>query len=249
MNRLVSAAVGVSLLVVGACSKKEPRPVRTEPWLAHPSASAAASESVPAVATRYALSAQSVLRFEVPARGGALRGSLTRITGELSVNLADLSTSRGQVRADLASLTLESNDAARLERALSALDVNDGGASPVSSFELAGLEDLSVSRVEEAPGGDTPFVRRARGTAIGNLLLHGFRVTRRVPLEVEFGFGGDRRTPSTLAIRSRTPLVISLETHAIRSFEPQGGGKAQKGAAASAREVRVTIELYGTKID
>lgn len=241
-------------LGLSGCAKKEPKPLRTEPWLAHPTASAAAARGSDAAlpATRYALTDQSRIHFEIASKRVALHGTLTRVAGEVSVVLADLSQSRGRVLADLSSLRLEgpdANDQAPLDRARAALELPDAGAAPNASFELTELADVSPAQLESAPLTDagTPFTRRARVTAVGNLLLHGFRVVRRDALEVEFGFGADRQIPNELMIRSRAPFVISLETHAIRALRPENEHKAQGGAASLVDEVRVSVELYARK--
>ncbi|MEO6602333.1 MAG: YceI family protein [Polyangiaceae bacterium] len=258
MNQLVRNATRWLMLGAivsgGACAKKEPKPLRTEPWLAHPPASAAASEGSDAAlpATRYTLTEQSLIRVEIPAKRGALRGTLTRVSGELSVVLTELSQSRGLVRVDLSSLSFEGSDADDAERrARAALELSETGATPSATFDLSELSDVSPTRLEPAPESDAgaPFTRRARLTAVGNLLLHGFRVVRRASLEAEFGFLGDRGVPSTLMIRSRAPFVVSLETHAIRALRPESGRKPKNGASSLADEVRVSVELYGRKVE
>jgi hypothetical protein len=253
LNRLATSTL-LLVLLGSACAKKEPKPLRTEPWLAHPPAHASASSDAALPLTRYAIGGESVIRFELPTPQGAAHGTLTGVNGELSLDLGDLSRSRGQVQADLGSLALHgseaSGDVALLARARAALELSDAGSS-TSRFELTSLEDLSPAQLEPAPESDAAaaFVRRARATALGTLLLHGFRVTRRAPFEAEFGFTTDRRVPSTLVIRSRTPFVISLETHAIRALDPESLRKARPGAAPRARDIRVSVELYARKVD
>jgi hypothetical protein len=239
------------ILSVSACAKKEPKPLRTEPWLAHPPASAAldgGDAAVPAV--RYALTEQSRIRFEISGARGSLRGSLTRVSGEVSVVLSDISQSRGQVRVDLNSLSFDGSEAtAAAARARSALELSDAGAAANAIFDLRELRDVSPALIEPAPEShaDGSFTRHARATAVGELLLHGFRVLRRAPLEAEFGFAGDRSTPSTLLIRSRAPFVVSLDTHAIRAIRPEGARKPKLKAAVLVDEVSVSVELYATK--
>ncbi len=258
MKSSVSSLAWGLLLCVSACAKKEPKPLRTEPWLAHPPASASASSgsdaAVPAV--RYALTEPSVIRFELPTKRGALRGSLTRVSGELSLDTSDLGRSRARIDADLGSLTVQSadgSDDAWRARALSALELSDAGTPNArASFELTALEDAAPPLLEPAPpisDGGPPFTRRVRATALGNLLLHGFRVLRRAPVEVELGYGGDRSSPSTILIRSRAPFVVSLETHAIRAVGPESAGKSESRTLERSHEVRVSVELYARKID
>jgi hypothetical protein len=246
------------LVCATGCAKKEPRKERTEPWLAHPPASARASGDAALPLTRYALGEGSVIRFELPTKRGALNGTISRVSGELNVDLSDLSHSRGLVRAELGSLdihagTTTDSDPELLARARAALELSsDPNAPPAfASFDLTAIEDAAPSEVEPAPeaGSSTPFLRRARFTALGNLLLHGFRVPRRAPLAAEFSFERDRQVPSSVLIRSRAPLVISLETHAIVALAHESSAKGSSGAPVQAREVRVSVELYGTKVD
>ena len=255
MNPHISRALWFCLLCAAGCAKKEPKPLRTEPWLAHPVASTQANTDAALPAIRYAITEPSQVRFELPTKRGPLRGSLARVSGELSFDLADLGRSRAQVRADLGSLSFQTaargDDPALLERARSALELSDAGPAASASFELTAVEDLTPTQLEAAPESDAgaPFTRKVRATAVGDLLLHGFRVVRRAPLEAEFGYSGDRQAPNTVLIRSRAPFVVSLETHAIRALSAESSAKAPAGPSAQAREVRVSIELYGRKID
>ncbi len=243
-------------LGLSGCAKKEPKPLRTEPWLAHPTASAAAANGSDAALpfAHYALTDQSRIHFEIASKRGALHGSLTRVSGELDVVLAELSQSRGRVLADLSSLSFEgagASDEAPLARARAALEVPDAGSAPSASFELTELADVSPAQLEPAPPSDAgaTFTRRARVTAVGNLLLHGFRVVRRDALEAEFGFVADRQIPGELMIRSRAPFVVSLETHAIRALRPENEHKPPRGVASLVDEVRVSVELYARKAE
>jgi len=262
-------ALCLLLLSTAGCAKKEPKPMRTEPWLAAPAAHASASAGAALPSTRYVLGKDSVIRFEIPTKQGPLSGSFTRVSGELDVELANLSQSRGSVRAELGSLEIHTkssagtSDSTLLDRARTALELSpEASAPPVfASFELTSIEDASPTLIDTLRGprrGDVvperddtvpSFTRHARFTAVGDLLLHGFRVVRRAPLSAEFGFTGDGRAPSSILIRSRAPFVVSLETHAIVALAPESRTKLPASAPAAAREAHVTIELYGTKAD
>ena len=262
MNRVTATTtIGCLLLCVAGCAKKEPKPLRTEPWLAQPSARASASGDAALPTTRYTLGERSLIRFEIPTKRGALSGTVTRVSGELKLDLSNLSQSRGLVRADLRSLEIHGNrdaqgsDSALLERTRAALELStDAGSSAAfASFDLTSVEDASPAMIEPAPERDASaaaaFNRRAHFTAIGDLLLHGFRVLRRAPLSAEFTFAADRQVPQSVLIRSRTPFVISLETHAIVALTPETRTKVPVKTPAQIRDVRVSVELYGTKID
>ena len=251
------------MLCAVGCAKKEPKPLRTEPWLAHPPASASANTNTNGnesrVMTRFVFGESSVIRFELPTKRGALRGSISRVSGELEIELSDLSHSRGVIRADLGSLTISGGaaerDAALLERARAALELSADARAPATfaSFELTSVEDdLSPRDLLEArrsEDGSASASRHARLTAVGNLLLHGFRVSRRAPLEADFDYAAGEERPSSVRIRSRAPLLISLETHAIVAMASESDGKSPTAPPARAREVRVNVELYGTKVN
>jgi hypothetical protein len=258
LNKQRSAIVVLALaLVAVACAdKKSPKPVHTEPWLAHPPASAAITDAaVPSV--RYVLGPRSQIQFELSTKRGKVQGKLASVQGELRIALGALGQSRGELRADLASLSLDDDSPSSAEwlaRAKSALGLTDAGstaASPVASFEVTGLSDLSTEALEPPPardGGGAPS-RRVRATVEGNLLLNGFRVLKRAPLEAEFGFGRDGAAPSAVVIRSRAPLVVSLETHEIHLREPARAAvdRHRKQSPSAPHDVRVSLELYGTK--
>lgn len=233
----------------GCAKKAPPKPLHTEPWLAHPAATAAATATGDAAiaTTKYVLTDQSRISLELGTRRGRVRGQLTHVTGELEIALGALAQSRGQVRADLASLTLDADgseeDAAWLARARSALGAVDGGvAMPPTTFELTSVSELSLDAL--SPGS----AKRVRGEAEGNLLLNGFRVAKRLPLEAEFGSTAGE-APASLVIRSRAPLVVTLETHEIhlRDAPSVGAEKHRTHTPSASHDVRVTFELHATK--
>ena len=253
------------ILCASACAKKAPpKPLHTEPWLAHPppSAGAVTANGDAAVATtKYVLSDKSRISLELSTRRGKVRGQLTRVTGELELALGALAQSHAEVRADLSSLTLEDerdadeNGAAWLARARSALGLVDGGAGVApATFELTGVSELSLEALSLPEGdGGARSNQRVRGVAEGNLLLNGFRVAKRAPLEAEFGFAGGGASPASVAIRSRAPLVVSLETHEIHLRDAPahgsgaGGEKRRARAQSGTHDLHLTFELYATK--
>jgi hypothetical protein len=260
LKRLVTPLFWLWLLSTAGCAKKEPKPLRTEPWLAHPPASVSASAGSAAALTltRYVLDQHSSIRFEIPTKHGLLSGTLSRVSGELAIDLSDLTRSRGSVRAELGSLDIHAehgaaaNDTTLLERARAALELPPDSQTPVfASFDLSSVEDAAPTSIEpapeRAPSATSPFSRRVHLTAVGNLLLHGFRVVRRAPLAAEFAFAADRQVPQSVLIRSRSPLVVSLETHAIAALAPGNAEKGPSAQPARVREARVTVELYGIK--
>jgi len=252
-----------TISLLGACAKKAPpKPVHTEPWLAHPPASARASAAEGDAAvptTRYVLTEQSRISLELPTKRGKVRGKLTHVTGQLDLALGALAQSHLEVHADLSSLALEGdaddNASAWFSRAQSALGSADGGAAIAPArFDLTGLSELSTEAIalSTADAAARPNAR-VRGVAEGDLLLNGFRVAKRAPFEAEFGFSRSSEAPSNVTIRSRAPLVLTLETHEIhlRDAPAHAAGsnaeRRRERARAGAHELRLTFELYAIK--
>jgi hypothetical protein len=260
LRTLALAAFGAILIGTG-CKRQSPKPSHTEPWLRHPvpsaSPSAAAAESDASLpSTRYVLTEESVVRVELPTANGKLKGSFRRVTGELQVTLGALSQSHGQVRTDLTSLAFDddADSALWLARVRAALDLPDSGVlgpGTEASFDLSALDDPVPESIEAAPrpDGGTPSARRVRATAAGNLLLHGFRVSKRLPLEAEFRFTDRATLPTSVVIRTRGSFVVSLATHEIRLRVPsvRSPEKALAEGAQALRPLRVTLELHGRK--
>ncbi|HEX3773413.1 MAG TPA: hypothetical protein VHV51_03055 [Polyangiaceae bacterium] len=265
MKRLASikrtallGALTLSAIVGAGCTPKKTKPVHTEPWLAHPPASAEATPDAAIATTRYVVGERSVIRLELPTQRGKLRAKLTRVHGELQIALGALAQSRAQISAELGSLALDGDDddsaGEWLARAQRALGITDGGASSaLTSFEVTALDDVSPEAIAPTEPSDAgrSNTRRVRANADGDLLLNHFRVQKRAPLEAEFAFGADRAVPESVLIRSRGPLVVSLETHEIQLRDSEDArenrDKRRQKAAQSPHEVRVSVELYGTK--
>jgi len=244
-------AIPLLSLVFLGCAKKEVKPLHTEPWLAHPPASAAADAAPGALSAHYVLTSDSRVRFELSGKGSAIHGTFQHVSGELTIDLAALDRSHGHVEVALDSLDLDGEDAGIGMRAaaLTALGVSDAGAAtPSASFELSSLEATSPSSLDAPESGRG--TRNAPAVAVGNLLLHGFRVQRRAPLEAEFGFDSDPQHPTTVLIRSRAPFVISLETHDIHVSEREPAEHAgHRKRPPASRDARVSIELHAQKTD
>lgn len=249
--RAFALLAALSVTVAG-CSKKEPKPLRTEPWLAHPPASARPSASTGGDAgperPQCAFDQRSVAHVSLTAdRGLELVGKAEHVTGFIGYDPSDLSHSNGFVRVDLRDLSFGprdgSADPALGELAKQALDIAAGGANLGARFELTGLEDASPAALEPVPeSSPLPFKRKLRATAVGTLLVHGFRVERRIPVLAECEYRDDRQIPAEVAIWTAKPFVISLDTHAIEAVD-------RSGKRAKAGSVRVSIELHCKKVD
>ena len=249
-------ALALVALVVG-CQKKQPQKERTEPWLAsaRPSASASAlPRRVP-----YRLAASRV-DFELPTKRGTPKGKVGSGTGELDVDLDDLSHTTGKVGFDLSTLELTgtdgSSDAPNTARALDWLELGAGIAADRRdtlrqvSFELGSLD---AGHVVSAPSEERPSRRRelaSQWQVRGELSLHGVRAPGSADVTLTLVPGPDPAgPPAELLIRSRQPFVIVLGTHDIRPREQRGLSIAKDQGVLGdgvGREARVSFELTFT---
>lgn len=250
------AALALVALLVG-CHEKQPRPERTEPWLA--SARPSASASVLPRRVQYRL-AGSRVDFELPSKRGTPKGKVGRGSGTLDVDLDDLSHTTGEVAFDLTTLELTGADGLvdgpNTARALDWLELGAGIAAERRdtlrqvSFVLSSLD---AGHVVSAPSEERPSRRRelvSQWQVRGELSLHGVRAPESAEVTLTLVPGPDPAgPPAELLIRSRRPLVIELGTHDIRPREQRGHSIAKDQGVLGdgvGREARVSFELTFT---
>lgn len=240
-----------------SCQHKAPRPERTEPWLASAKASSSASPLPRRV--RYGL-AGSRVDFELPAKRATPKGKLGGATGELDVDLDDLSHTTGRVAFDLSTVELAGDDGLidgpNTARALDWLELGVGiAADRRDSLRqvLFELRSLDAGHVVSAPAEDRPTRRRelsSQWTVRGELSLHGVRAPESAEVTLTLVPGPDPAgPPAELLIRSRSPLVVQLGTHDIRPRERRGPSVSKDHAVLGdsvGREARVSFELKFT---
>jgi hypothetical protein len=249
------AAVWLVVLGCVACAKKDP-PHRTEPWLAKPSASSAALASAPRT---FHFLGESSLRFSVQGRKGKLSGHLPLSQGKLRLDPRDLSTATASIDADLSKLEIDTPPDAPESAPLGAsspsaialqwLELGPGVAPErraqfsQARFELASVEGLASPLLDL--GATRQPAAHVRATAVGTLLIHGFRAPIRAdvllqPLKTAPG------AASRLSIRSAGALVLALAPHDITARGPSGIADALAMARAGdwvGKTARIEFEL------
>lgn len=234
-----------SLCVCAACSKPEEKPRRTEPWLAHPSASGAPTSS-PQALRHYVFSKDSHVRFSVPGKRGAVSGRFSVSRGSLELDPRELKNSRARIDVDLSSLVIDTDapDGVELGAPPTTLglqwlelgaDVPTERRDPfkLARFELTSVEGPTYLELGKLKGS-------TRATAVGTLQLHGFRA----PIRAEVRLSGGGTEP--LSIRSAAPLVVPLTTHDITARSAAGVADPLSAARASdwvGKNARVELEL------
>lgn len=222
-------AVIVAAAATG-CHRAPKKPDRTAPWPA--SASPSASSAPLLRRLHYGLERGDV-SFELPARHAVPRGKLPHPRGDLDVDLDDLSRTTGNVAFDLRQLLMaragDAGDTTDTSRALAWLELGHGVSEEKRSFAANAnfvIESLDAGHLVSAPNGDRAVSRReleSHWTVRGDLSLHGVRAPVTAEVTLSLVPGPDPAAPPVqLVIRSRRPLVVSLNTHDIRPRDERG---------------------------
>lgn len=250
------ARVAALLLACHGCAKAEPAPRRTAPWLASASASDSATPPPGDVKRSFRIdAASSRIQFSLPGRKANPSGQVPVLGGKLELALSELAAARASVEADLRGISIDPDslpeDAAlTLAPGLLALQWLELGPDVSSEkrqqfararFELSSLEGLSQGAL------DTTSQRPAkvRATAIGSLLLHGFRAPVRVELVLQ-ALPTPPGAPLRLSIRTASPLVLPLAPHDIGPRSAAGiaePGEAARAEASLGKNAKIEVEL------
>ncbi|MBL9100316.1 MAG: hypothetical protein JNL82_05130 [Myxococcales bacterium] len=197
-------------------------------------------------------SASSRLGFDMEAPIEKIRGKVppSALTGEVFIDLTDITKTTGLVHVDLAELELfqrvapaegqefgeEKKEPKQNEHARAWLEI--GPDTPPEQlaknqkieFSLAKITDASATDITKIAGNE----RTVKFTAEGEFLLHQRKASKSVKLEAVFKFAGDKATEVT--IKSLEPLEIGLDEYDVRPRE--GFGKlAQKTLSALSPKV------------
>lgn len=233
-----------------ACRKQAEKPHRTEPWLAHPEASASVHGAGGLAPRELHVTPESRVRFKLVGRKGQVSGSAPVSEGTVRLDPSDLTRSSASLSVDLSALSVDAADNAPSnvsprETALEWLELGPEVAADkreqfrFARFELTAIDGGS-GRALVWGGHKLP---PQRVTAVGTLLLHGFRAPVRtdVVLSVMPGNAGPE-----LSIRSGATLVLPLAPHDIGPRGP--GGVVDAVETARAKEalggsVRLELEL------
>lgn len=250
MNAKARWLLGAALVLSSGCEKEPPKPKRTEPWPAVFSASASATPI--AAPVRYAITPESKVRFELPAREAKPRGVARLVRGEITLHLHELAQSAGTVEVDLGSISMTGEDGgvdrSADERALSWLGI--GSSRPEAERERLRWAKFETKAVEDLLRSSAAQERRVPFTAVGELSLHGFRVPARAALELELERTAEGGVPEQIVIRTRRPFVVSLSTHDIKPRDSHGVFLAQETKLLGVRvgrEALVSLELRAQK--
>jgi len=249
MKRAIVAAMTVAV-ALAACDDKK---ATTAP------VASSLAPSTPAPTTnktlKFAIDPRSATTIDMPAPKEHIKAVTEGAMGTIEVDPMNLANTRGEIKADMLSLTTKTFDDAAKDKSQTThartwLEVADGeegklddsvkNANRWAVYAIRSIENLSATDLTKiAPtkaGADE--VRTVTATTRGELLLHGHKVDRDADVEVAFHYpvGGAADTPSSLTIKSKKPFRTTLADYDVKPRD--GFGKIAKGA----------FNLIGTKV-
>ena len=226
------------------------------------SASALVAAAPPATAkvVPYAIDTASKTSIDMPGLKEHIKADTDAATGTLNVDLMNLANTRGEVKIDLTSLKThtfgDDRDGSQTTHAHNWLEVGDVAAADVKKanqyavFAIESLDKISAPDVSKvAPTKDgSDDVRTVTATVKGEFLVHGHKASKEVPIEARFhypaGAAADSK-PTTIEIKSTTPLHVTLKEHDIVPHDNFGKVTSWTTALVSkvAETADVTLDL------
>ncbi|HRG98910.1 MAG TPA: hypothetical protein PLR99_21820 [Polyangiaceae bacterium] len=251
-----AAALAVVAASLGGCDKDKKEAAGEV--VAAPTASALApSTAAPtSMVVKMKLRPAGTTSIDMPAPKEHIKAQTTVAAGNLDVDLMDLSQTRGEVKVDLTSLKTATfgdatKDGTQTMHALTWLEVGDAekeklpeavkAANKFAVFAIRSIDGLAVKDLAKvAPATDKgQDVRTVELVAHGELLIHGHKVNKDVPLVVKISHPAGAATttkPTSIGITTKEPLKVVLAEHEVRPRDDVG--KIAKAA----------FNLIGTKV-
>lgn len=257
-------ALGVLAALAVGCDKKN------DTVTIAPAASSLAPSKVEptAMTVKFAVDPKATTAIDMPAPKEHIKASTEGASGTLDVDLKNISASRGEVKVDLSNLTTKTFDDAKQNEAQTMharcwLEVADCEKAPLDAkmketnryavYAIRSIDNPSAPDVTKVAathdGGED--VRTITMTTKGDLLVHGHKVEREVPVEVTFRYptGGDASKPKSMTFKTKAPFKVILAEHEIKPHDEFG--KIAKGAFSIlgtkvADEASITLDIKAT---
>jgi len=215
-----------------------------------PTASALQAAPAPPAATQFSVdSASSKVTFLMDSPLEKIDGDASGgLSGDLFVDLTDVTKSTALVKVDLQKLTLyqqkraddkgqyseRSKSDLQNEHARNWLQIvpHDGEVTPEQAeanrwveFKVDKIENATLTNIAAAPGDERKFT--ASGS--GDFRLHGRKQTKSAKLEITVKYQGDK--PISIHVKTTEPLPVGLEEFEVNPRD--GAGKFVKSVTAA----------------
>lgn len=245
-------AVTAGVAVGTGCDKKDD----TKP-VAPAASSLAPSEAPPSsMVVKAKIDPKGTTKIDMPAPSEKIKAQTSAADGHLDVDLMDLTQTRGEVKVDLTSLKTTTfgdatKDGTQTLHALAWLEAGDPEKGKIADDVKAqnkfavfairsidGVSEKNASKIASVSEGGND-VRKTDLVAHGELLVHGHKVNKDVPLTAKLVYAAGAKPtdrPKSILITSRDPWKVTLAEHEVRPRDDVG--KIAKAA----------FSLIGTKV-
>lgn len=226
-------AVCLVFLAVWGCNKK-----KDEPALA-PSASAleVSKAAAGSMVARYDVQKDGKTSIDMPGLKEHIKADTAASDGKLDVDLVDITRSVGEVKVDLTTLKTHTfgndDDISQTNHAHNWMEIGDDypketretyrwAVFAIRSIDGESAKDVTKVAPKTENGED---VRTVTFTAHGELLLHGHKANKDVPMQVWFHWPAGAKPstlPSRIVFATKSPLRVTLKEHDIRPRDTSG---------------------------
>ncbi|MDB4934306.1 MAG: hypothetical protein JWP87_1278 [Labilithrix sp.] len=243
----IALAIGLG---AGGCEDKKPQNLAPAASSLAPSTVAPSAKSM-----KFVIDPKSGTSIDMPAPKEHIKAGTDGAAGTLDVDFMNLAQTRGEVKADLTTLSTKTfgeadKDKTQTGHARTWLEVADGeegklpddvkAANKYAVYAIRSIDNLSATDLTKlaATKDGADEVRTVTATTHGEFLIHGHKVDRDADVEVAFHYppGAAADKPTSLTIKSKKPLRATLSEHDVKPRD--GFGKIAKGA----------FNLLGTKV-
>lgn len=242
--RLAGGLVMAAFFVMGCGKTEDPAPARVAPPTISSASPASSTAATTTTTKTYAVADEGSATFLIDAPLEKIKGKVMAFRGNLEIDPAKLSATRGQIDVDLKTLKTNTfDDAGKNEKQTehaqnwfelgNDVEAKQRGENQWARFTIRSIkssESDSVAQIKEAGG-----FRTVEITAEGDLWLHGVSVAKTVKLAVSFVGAPD--APTSIQIKTAAPIDVSLKAHDVKPRDI--AGKFLQGS----------LEKIGQKID
>jgi polyisoprenoid-binding protein YceI len=217
---------------------------------------ASASPVATAGALRFAVDEKGSARFLIDAPLEKIKGHSGKLRGEITLDPANLMTTRGEVDVDLMDLVTEtfddaSKNAAQTGHAHNWLEIGDDVEAKrreenrFARFTIRSVDEVSSKLYEAA---EKNGERTVTVTARGDLWVHG--VTTPTTVKLIAMFQGPANAPTGLHVTTAEPIKVSLKEHDVKPRDVAGkflNGALEKVGKKIDDNVQISLDLTAPK--
>jgi hypothetical protein len=230
----IGLASALALAITG-CSKSSSDGAALAPSASSlaPSVAAPSSKLV-----KLAIDPKGHTSIDMPGPNEHIKAETTAASGDVAVDLMNVPNTRGTIKVDLQTLETHSfgndDDKAQTEHARTWLEAAPKlppdvvAANRYAQFAIRAVENASIVDLTKAPftpGQDGKQEKKLSATVKGEFLVHQHPVDKSAEVDITFVYPANAKmddAPERILIKSKTPMVVTLDDHDIKPRDNVG---------------------------